>query len=94
MVSFLKHVDKVLGLATVLGREEGVGRPRFVGPTSTTNAMDVVLGTGRIIVVDDEFYVVDVCSKQAFDVVQRMKNGDGLRKFIMIILLSHVAKER
>lgn len=61
LVGLLKHGYQLLGLLHVVGREESVRRASLVRACRPADAVDVVLGAVRIIVVDDKPDVVHVC---------------------------------
>lgn len=60
LLCFIQNFYQILCLAGVLWGEESVGRSDVGRTTRPTDAMDVILGTVRIVKVDDELNVLNI----------------------------------
>lgn len=61
LVGLAQHVDQVAGLVRVGVGEQRVRGSGVVRAARTSDAVDVILRVGRVVVVDDELYIFDVC---------------------------------
>lgn len=61
LVSFAQHIDEVAGLVRVGVGEQRVRGAGVVGAPGTSDPVDVILRVGRVVVVDYELHVFDVC---------------------------------
>ena len=75
LVGLGQHLDQIFGLGAVAGSEEGVGSAFVVFSSRPSNAMNVILRIVGVIVVDDEFDVVDV--QAAGGHIRGHQNGGG-----------------
>lgn len=60
MICFLQHLYQIVGLVGVVRREEGVRRAGLLSAAGTTDTMDIVLGTGGVVKIDDKLDVFNV----------------------------------
>lgn len=60
LVGLAEHRDQVAGLFHVVGGEEGVGRARFLTAGRASNAVDIVLGGVRVVIIDDKFHILHI----------------------------------
>lgn len=66
LVGLAQHVDQVAGLVRVGVGEQRVGGSGVVRAARTSDPVDVILRVGRVVVVDDELYIFDVCLRFCF----------------------------
>lgn len=60
LVGLTEHRDQVTGLFHVVGGEEGVGRARFLTSGCASNAVDIILGGVRVVIIDDKFHILHI----------------------------------
>jgi len=60
LIRFLQHLYQVVSLVGVVRREEGVRRAGLLSAASTTDTMDIILGTGGVVKIDDKLDVFNV----------------------------------
>lgn len=65
LVGLPKHRDQVAGLFHVIGGEEGVSGARFLTSGCASNAVDIVLGGVRVVIIDDKFHILHICESVA-----------------------------
>lgn len=65
LVGLPQHRDQVAGLFHVIGGEEGVRSARFLTPGRASNAMDIILGGVRVVIIDDKFHILHICESVA-----------------------------
>lgn len=65
LVGLAEHRDQVTGLFHVVGGEEGVGRARFLTSGCASNAVDIILGGVRVVIIDDKFHILHICESVA-----------------------------
>lgn len=65
LVGLAQHRDQVTGLFHVVGGEESVGRARFLTAGRAANAVDIVLGGVRVVIIDDKFHILHICESVA-----------------------------
>lgn len=49
----------------VVGGEEGVRRARFLTAGCASNAVDIILGGVRVVIIDDKFHILHICESVA-----------------------------
>lgn len=65
LVGLAQHRDQVASLFHVVGGEEGVRRARFLTPGRASNAVDIILGGVRVVIIDDKFHILHICESVA-----------------------------
>lgn len=65
LVGLAEHRDQVTGLFHVVGGEEGVSRARFLTSGCASNAVDIILGGVRVVIIDDKFDILHICESVA-----------------------------
>lgn len=65
LVGLAEHRDQVTGLFHIVGGEEGIGCARFLTSGSASNAMDIILGGVRVVIIDDKFHILHICESVA-----------------------------
>lgn len=65
LVGLAEHRDQVTGLFHVVGGEEGVGCARFLTSGCASNAVDIILGRVRVVIIDDKFHILHICESVA-----------------------------
>lgn len=65
LVGLAQHRDQVARLFHVVGGEEGVRRARFLTPGCASNAVDIILGGVRVVIIDDKFHILHICESVA-----------------------------
>lgn len=65
LVGLTEHRDQVTGLFHVVGGEEGVRCARFLTSGCASNAMDIILGGVRVVIIDDKFHILHICESVA-----------------------------
>jgi len=59
--SLAQYVNEILGLGSVLDREQRIRGAAFPCTPCASNTVDVILRVIGVVVVDDKLYVVDIC---------------------------------
>lgn len=65
LVGLAEHRDQVTGLFHVIGCEEGVGCARFLTSGCASNAVNIILGGVRVVIIDDKFHILHICESVA-----------------------------
>lgn len=65
LVGLTEHRDQVTGLFHVVWGEEGVGRARFLTSGCASNAVDIIFGGVRVVIIDDKFDILHICESVA-----------------------------
>lgn len=65
LVGLTEHRDQVPGLFHVVGGKKGVGRARFLTSGCASNAVDIILGGVRVVIIDDKFHILHICESVA-----------------------------
>lgn len=60
LIRLLQHLDQILGLLAVIGREECVRSAGLVRSPGSADAVNVVLGARRVVVVDDKLHIIHI----------------------------------
>lgn len=60
LVGLTEHRDQVTGLFHVVRGEEGVGCARFLTSGCASNAVDIILGGVRVVIIDDKFHILHI----------------------------------
>lgn len=60
LIRLLQHLYQIVGFVGVVGREEGVRRASLLSAASTADTMNVILGTGGVVKIDDKLDVFNV----------------------------------
>lgn len=60
LIRFGQYFYQIVGLVGIVRCEESICGARFLPPAGTTNAVNVILGTGRIVEIDDKLDVFNV----------------------------------
>lgn len=77
LVGLAEDSNQVAGLFHVVRREEGVGGARFLTAGRASNAVDIVLGGVRVVIIDDKFHIFHIC-KVLQCVAKRVRHGGVL----------------
>lgn len=65
LVGLAQHSYQVTGLFHVVRGEKGVGCARFLTPGCASNAVDIILGGVRVVIIDDKFHILHICESVA-----------------------------
>lgn len=65
LVGLTQHTDQVTGLFHVVVGEERVRRARFLTAGCASNAVDIILGGVRVVIIDDKFHILHICESVA-----------------------------
>lgn len=60
LVSLCQNVHQILGLLGIVGSEKCVRGSCALGAASTTDTVDVILGTVGVVEVDDKFDIIHI----------------------------------
>lgn len=60
LVGLAEDRDQVVGLPHIVGRKERVGRARLLTAGRSADAVDVVLGRVRVVIIDDKFHILHI----------------------------------
>lgn len=60
LIRLLQHLYQIVSLVGVIRREEGVRRAGLLSAASTADTVNIILGTGGVVKIDDKLDVFNV----------------------------------